>query len=172
MFKILKPIYIGSFGKSLQEDGESLDRITQVLTSITTRMARFVTLVSRVQELKSVLPITTYDILKQHRIMKKTDYVTGARKNVGTQVVQQFGIQCYNCKEYGHVARECHKLKQAKDAAYQKEKMLLCKQEEAGFQLNAEQAGWRDDTGEYWRSGIRSTLYVHGTDSRSYSRCC
>ncbi|GKC60288.1 hypothetical protein Tco_1087886, partial [Tanacetum coccineum] len=34
----------------------------------------------------------------------------------------------------------------AKDAAYHKEKMLLCKQEEAGFQLNAEEADWRDDT--------------------------
>ncbi|GKA75004.1 hypothetical protein Tco_0781382, partial [Tanacetum coccineum] len=37
-------------------------------------------------------------------------------------------------------------VKRAKDAAYHKEKMLLCKQEEAGFQLNAEQADWRDDT--------------------------
>nr|GEX19396.1 hypothetical protein [Tanacetum cinerariifolium] len=34
----------------------------------------------------------------------------------------------------------------AKDAAYHKEKMLLCKQEEAGIQLNAGQADWRDDT--------------------------
>ncbi|GKC98393.1 hypothetical protein Tco_1168668 [Tanacetum coccineum] len=32
------------------------------------------------------------------------------------------------------------------NVAYHKEKMLLCKQEEAGFQLNAEQADWRDDT--------------------------
>nr|GEY67935.1 hypothetical protein [Tanacetum cinerariifolium] len=46
----------------------------------------------------------------------------------------------------GHVARECQKLKRAKDAAYHQEKMLLCKQEEAGIQLNAEQADWRDDT--------------------------
>ncbi|GJY70109.1 hypothetical protein Tco_0473091 [Tanacetum coccineum] len=60
-------------------------------------------------------------------------------ENVGTQVVQQFGIQCYNCKEYRHAARECQKPKRAKDAAYHKEKMLLCKQEEVGFQLNAEQ---------------------------------
>nr|GFC73612.1 hypothetical protein [Tanacetum cinerariifolium] len=32
------------------------------------------------------------------------------------------------------------------DAAYHREKMLLCKQEEAGIQLNAEQADWKDDT--------------------------
>nr|GFA79110.1 hypothetical protein [Tanacetum cinerariifolium] len=42
-------------------------------------------------------------------------------------------------------ARET-KPKRAKDAAYHKKKMLLCKQEEAGFQLNAEQADWKDDT--------------------------
>nr|GEV98849.1 hypothetical protein [Tanacetum cinerariifolium] len=40
-------------------------------------------------------------------------------------VVQKSGIQCYNFKEYGHVLRECQKLKRAKDAAYHREKMLL-----------------------------------------------
>ncbi|GJY74580.1 hypothetical protein Tco_0479011 [Tanacetum coccineum] len=32
------------------------------------------------------------------------------------------------------------------NVAYHKEKMLLCKQEEAEFQLNVEQADWKDDT--------------------------
>ncbi|GJU52312.1 integrase, catalytic region, zinc finger, CCHC-type containing protein [Tanacetum coccineum] len=72
--------------------------------------------------------------------------VTGAKENVRTQVVHQSGIQCYNCKEYVHVAKKCQKPKRAKDAAYHKEKMLLCKQDEAGFQLNVEQANWSDDT--------------------------
>ncbi|GKG51373.1 gag-pol polyprotein, partial [Tanacetum coccineum] len=53
--------------------------------------------------------------------------VARARENVGTPVVQQSGIQCYNCKEYGHVAKKCQKPKRAMDAAYHKEKMLLCK---------------------------------------------
>nr|GEY29728.1 hypothetical protein [Tanacetum cinerariifolium] len=72
--------------------------------------------------------------------------VAGARETVGTTVVQKSGIQCYNCKEFRHVARECQKPKREKDAAYHREKMLLCKQEEAVIQLNAEQADWRDDT--------------------------
>nr|GFB71870.1 hypothetical protein [Tanacetum cinerariifolium] len=72
--------------------------------------------------------------------------VVGARETVDSTVVQKSRIQCYNYKEFGHVARECQKPKRAKDAAYHREKMLLCKQEEAGIQLNAEQANWRDDT--------------------------
>nr|GFD09559.1 hypothetical protein [Tanacetum cinerariifolium] len=59
--------------------------------------------------------------------------VAGARETVGLTVVQKSGIQCYNCKEFRHVARECQKPKRAKDAAYHREKMLLCKQEEAGI---------------------------------------
>nr|GEV37876.1 hypothetical protein [Tanacetum cinerariifolium] len=77
---------------------------------------------------------------------KRSGTVAGARETIGSSMVQKSGIQCYNCKEYGHVARECQKPKRAKDAAYRREKMLLCKQEEAGIQLNAEQANWKDDT--------------------------
>nr|GEY51753.1 hypothetical protein [Tanacetum cinerariifolium] len=72
--------------------------------------------------------------------------VAGARETVGSSVVQKYGIQCYNCKEFRHVTRECQKPKRAKDAAYHREKMLLCKQEEAKIQLNTEQADWKYDT--------------------------
>nr|GEU59793.1 copia protein [Tanacetum cinerariifolium] len=72
--------------------------------------------------------------------------VAGVRETVGSSVVQKSGIQCYNRKEFGHVVREWQKPKKAKDAAYHREKMLLCKQEEAGIQLNAEQFDWKDDT--------------------------
>nr|GEW42710.1 hypothetical protein [Tanacetum cinerariifolium] len=61
--------------------------------------------------------------------------VAGARETLGSTVVQKSGIQCYNCKEFRLVARECQKPKRAKDAAYHREKMLPCKQEEAGIQF-------------------------------------
>ncbi|GJZ73718.1 hypothetical protein Tco_0637864, partial [Tanacetum coccineum] len=79
---------------------------------------------------------------ENHRVVN----VDRARENVGTQVMQKSGIQCFNFKKHGHVSRECQKSKRAKDEAYHKENMLLCKQEEAGVQLNAEQADWKDDT--------------------------
>ncbi|GKE68070.1 hypothetical protein Tco_1526142 [Tanacetum coccineum] len=41
--------------------------------------------------------------------------VVGARKTVGGPVVQQSGIQCFNCKEFGHYAKECRKPKRVKD---------------------------------------------------------
>nr|GFD08466.1 hypothetical protein [Tanacetum cinerariifolium] len=72
--------------------------------------------------------------------------VARARETVGSSMVQKSRIQCFNCKEFGHVARECQKPKRAKDAAYHREKMLLYKQKEARIQLNAEQANWKDDS--------------------------
>ncbi|GJS22917.1 retrovirus-related pol polyprotein from transposon TNT 1-94 [Tanacetum coccineum] len=49
---------------------------------------------------------------------QRTMTVAGARETVGSQVVQQTGIQCFNCKGYGHYAKECRKPKRVKDYAY------------------------------------------------------
>nr|GFC49616.1 hypothetical protein [Tanacetum cinerariifolium] len=62
--------------------------------------------------------------------------------------VQWYRIKCFNCKEFGHFAKECMKPKHAKDYAYHKEKMMLCKQEEKGVLLNVEHGDWLDDTDE------------------------
>nr|GEX33916.1 hypothetical protein [Tanacetum cinerariifolium] len=61
---------------------------------------------------------------------QRTINVAGAKENVGSLIVQQSGIQCFNCKEFRHFAKECRKPKRVKDSAYHKEKMLLCKEAE------------------------------------------
>ncbi|GJR09078.1 retrovirus-related pol polyprotein from transposon TNT 1-94 [Tanacetum coccineum] len=87
---------------------------------------------------------------KEHTFIKavwnqRTMTVAGARETVGSPVVQQPGIQCFNCKGYGHYAKECRKPKRVKDYAYHKEKMMMCKQAEQGVPL---QADWLEDTDE------------------------
>nr|GEX85594.1 hypothetical protein [Tanacetum cinerariifolium] len=74
--------------------------------------------------------------------------VVGDRENVGSLVVQQSGIQCFNWKEFCHFDKECRKPKRVKDSTYHKEKMLLCKQAEKGVSLQAEQYDWLVDTDE------------------------
>nr|GEX35393.1 phospholipase-like protein [Tanacetum cinerariifolium] len=74
--------------------------------------------------------------------------VVAVRENVGSKVVQQYGIQCFNCKEYRHFAKECRKPKRVKDSAYHKEKMLLCKQAVQGVSLQVEQYDWLTKTDE------------------------
>nr|GEW82615.1 reverse transcriptase domain-containing protein [Tanacetum cinerariifolium] len=80
--------------------------------------------------------------------VQRTVNVVASRENVGSKVVQQSGIQCFNGNEYRHFAKECKKPKRVKDFAYHKEKMLLCKQAEQGVPLQAEQYDWLVDKDE------------------------
>ncbi|GJX37182.1 hypothetical protein Tco_0250485 [Tanacetum coccineum] len=79
---------------------------------------------------------------------QRTMTVAGARETVGSQVVQQNGIHCFNCKGFSYYVKECRKPKRVKDYTYHKEKMMMCKQAEQGVPLQAEQADWLADTDE------------------------
>nr|GEW90891.1 hypothetical protein [Tanacetum cinerariifolium] len=88
------------------------------------------------------------DMQKNLALIAKTVNVAGTREKVGSPIVQKYGIQCFNCREFGHFAKEYKKPKRVKDSAYHKEKMLLCKQAEQGVLLLAEQYDWLADMDE------------------------
>nr|GFA92043.1 hypothetical protein [Tanacetum cinerariifolium] len=77
---------------------------------------------------------------------QRTVTIGGARETIENQIVQQTEIQCFNYKEFRNFANECKESKWAKDYAYHKEKMMLCKQEEKGVPLSTEQCDWLNDT--------------------------
>ncbi|GJX29497.1 retrovirus-related pol polyprotein from transposon TNT 1-94 [Tanacetum coccineum] len=64
---------------------------------------------------KKIYKPTNKNLITSSNTKKKTLIILqDLTEELGTQVVQQTGIQCFNCKEFGHVARECKKAKRKK----------------------------------------------------------
>nr|GEV77921.1 hypothetical protein [Tanacetum cinerariifolium] len=129
------------------QQGESISK-QDVMTSLFWEFGRFT---SRDGELVKSYYSRFYKMMNEMTSQfgnQRTVTINGARETVGSQVVQQTGIQCFNCKEFRHFANECRKLKREKDYTYHKEKMLLCKQAEKGVPLQVEQVDWLEDTDE------------------------
>ncbi|GJU27570.1 retrovirus-related pol polyprotein from transposon TNT 1-94 [Tanacetum coccineum] len=61
----------------------------------------------------------------------------------GVVAGNKMGIQCFNCKGFGHYARECRKPKRVKDYAYHKEKMMMCKQAEQVYHAKIQRSHLR-----------------------------
>nr|GEV67006.1 hypothetical protein [Tanacetum cinerariifolium] len=105
------------FGKFTSYDGETMESY----------YTRFYKLMNEM--IRNNLTVATMQVNVQFLQQLQPEW---SRENVGSPVVQQSGIQCFNCKEFGHFAKECKNPKRVKDFAYHKEKMLLCKQAEKG----------------------------------------
>ncbi|GJS99385.1 hypothetical protein Tco_0820555 [Tanacetum coccineum] len=88
---------------------------------------------------KSTNSITTSTFRTSFQNTSRANQDNSPRINKGTRYDNQRAVNVVGARENVETERY------DKDAVI-KEKMLLCKQEEAGVQLNAEQADWKDDT--------------------------
>ncbi|GJS94576.1 retrovirus-related pol polyprotein from transposon TNT 1-94 [Tanacetum coccineum] len=146
----LKTNLYWKFGKFTSQDGESLESYYLRSQQSTRNKGKAIVNSSAPIYDQEPATITEDDEMSKEKEIDKLMALISLSENVRLLfllVVQKSGIQCYNGKGIWECTKgNCQKPKRVKDAAYHKEKMLLCKQEEAGVQLNAEQADWKDDT--------------------------
>nr|GEV98653.1 hypothetical protein [Tanacetum cinerariifolium] len=73
----------------------------------------------------------------QNQIGNGNLLVARAEGNAAGQNANQ--IRCYNCRGFGHYARNCTARPRRRDAAYLQTQLLIAQKEEAGIQLQAEE---------------------------------
>nr|GEV08585.1 hypothetical protein [Tanacetum cinerariifolium] len=81
----------------------------------------------------------------QNQIRNGNLVAARAERNAAGQNGNQ--IRCYNCREVGHYARNCIVRPKRRDAAYLQTQLLIAQKEEAGIQLQAEDAPVYDTGG-------------------------
>ncbi|GJX06229.1 retrovirus-related pol polyprotein from transposon TNT 1-94 [Tanacetum coccineum] len=163
MFKILKPIYIRSLENSHHEMANHLNLITQgwqrsqqavkrnrgkaIVNSPPPTYDQEPTMVTednemskenKIDKLMALISLSfkkiyrpTNNNLRTSSNTSRANQENTPRINKGTRYDNQRVVNVAGARE---------------NVAYHKEKMLLSKQKEAGFQLNVEQADWKDDT--------------------------
>ncbi|GJV84995.1 hypothetical protein Tco_1524893, partial [Tanacetum coccineum] len=153
------------FGKFTSRDGESLESY----------YSRFVTLVKQSQELKTVSYHKLYDILKQHQnevneirakiLAHHNKLLPETEENQLSTLLHQDQEPEMVAEDDAFRANQDNTLRINRGTGYDNQRVVnvartrenvgcslsqgkdvLCKQEKARFQLNAEQADWRDDT--------------------------
>ncbi|GKA24068.1 integrase, catalytic region, zinc finger, CCHC-type containing protein [Tanacetum coccineum] len=127
-------IYLTEFGKFASHDGESMESYysrfykimnemirnnltvatmqvnAQFLQQLQPEWSRFVTIVKKNHDLDTMNVDTSLRYQNDNQTgqfgNQRTVTVAGARETVGSQILQQTRIQCFNCKEFGHFAKE------------------------------------------------------------------
>ncbi|GKC78573.1 retrovirus-related pol polyprotein from transposon TNT 1-94 [Tanacetum coccineum] len=111
---------------------------------------------------------------------KNVGYAGNGNRNAGRQNINQAAnigigmtnVQCYNCNEKGHYARDCPKPR-VRDAKYFREKMLLATKDEAEVHLDEEENdfmfdnAYRDDTLEELSATVIMMSRIQPADGKS-----
>ncbi|GKB39359.1 integrase, catalytic region, zinc finger, CCHC-type containing protein [Tanacetum coccineum] len=127
---------IDEFDKFTAKEGESLESVYERLTTL----VNITDLVDYEDEYQGELQgdsqedkLTTTMMLLAQAITQNNQIVQCVPRTEST--TGKANVQCYNCNEKGHYARDCQKPK-VHDAKYFGEQMLLAMKDEAGSNLN------------------------------------
>nr|GEW10908.1 putative ribonuclease H-like domain-containing protein [Tanacetum cinerariifolium] len=180
--------------QTAQEIWKAIERLqqgvnVQFLQQLQPEWSRFVTIFKQQHKLDEVSYHKLFDILKQYQNevnelraeklarnanplalfrTQRTVNVAGTKEKVRSQVVQKSGNQCFNCKEYGHFAKESRKPKRV-NSAYHKEKMLLCKQAEQDSSSDSEPVEQVQNDNGY---NVFANALQHSKQFESFSNTC
>ncbi|GKA06945.1 hypothetical protein Tco_0686169 [Tanacetum coccineum] len=95
----------------MQKNWHSLQSIQKSSTNLST--TTFEPLQTYQAQAKDTTPRYNNDNQSGQFGNQRTMTVAGTRETVGSPVVQQTGIQCFNCKGFGHYAKEMQKPKRS-----------------------------------------------------------
>nr|GEV85733.1 hypothetical protein [Tanacetum cinerariifolium] len=108
-FQDMKTNLFWEFSKFTSHDGESMESYYTRFYKLMNKMIRN-NLALIAKYFKKIYKPTNNN-LRTSSNSKNKNVDTTPREKVGSQVVHKSRIQCFNCKEYGHFAKECRKPK-------------------------------------------------------------
>ncbi|GKD51922.1 retrovirus-related pol polyprotein from transposon TNT 1-94 [Tanacetum coccineum] len=146
---------------------------TKFLNTLPTEWSKFVTDVKLVKDLHTTNADQIHAYLEQHErhaneVWRQTSFAVGTTRTYtprasGNNSGKQTTVICYNCKEEGHMSKQCTKPKRKRDDSWFQDKMLLVQAQANGQILHEEELAFLADPGIAEGQAIQTVITHNAT---------